>query len=417
MQIGDKELDKLYESVYVPVLKRCNLDPKRVDKHNEGGLLKSEIIKYIRNSIIILADLTNQRPNCYLEVGYAMGLDKNTNLILTAREDHYPDNPKYKKDGPKVHFDLSGYDIVFWNPENFEDFEINLEKKIRHRLSIIELNKVEEALEERYFANGWLTGKLPDLEGFCWLTLGVILPVKEEPQRATFSVSEIDQLQQAMETHKINGQGVWTTWYCPFPVSLDFQERLSQKMRPRFEICSVQCYSTEGCVNFYPEPIDYKTGSSISQKPDPTKGEWYDVWFDASGYMLASIGLPWFEMDTPGHETISAEDIYGAFFAMASLFDQNDVKHCFPSVLWDAGKFKMFAGMRQFPGEVTLPRLAINYPRRFPARGSSWSGPHDCEYFSSLDPKSLALHFTSRFLRQYGFRIEEEQLKSMLIIK
>ena len=36
---------------------------------------------------MIVADITNERPNCYLEVGYAMGLGKKANLILTARED------------------------------------------------------------------------------------------------------------------------------------------------------------------------------------------------------------------------------------------------------------------------------------------------------------------------------------------
>ena len=73
MQIGNKELDAICEQVMVPALGACGLDPKRVDKHNNGGLLKSEIIKFIEDSDIIVADLTNERPNCYLEVGYTMG--------------------------------------------------------------------------------------------------------------------------------------------------------------------------------------------------------------------------------------------------------------------------------------------------------------------------------------------------------
>src|SRR4030066_2357518 len=111
MQIGNPELDNVCEKVIVPALKANNLDPKRVDKHNKGGLLKREITAFIKTSDIIVADLTNERPNCYLEVGYAMGLDKFRNLILTAREDHNQDNTNYEKGGPKIHFDLSGYDI------------------------------------------------------------------------------------------------------------------------------------------------------------------------------------------------------------------------------------------------------------------------------------------------------------------
>ena len=122
MQIGNPELDAVCEKAIVPAIEACSLDPKRVDKHNQGGLLKSEIIGFIERADIIVADLTNERPNCYLEIGYTMGIDKFRNLILTAREDHYHESPNYKIEGPKIHFDLSGYDILFWHPERLDEF-------------------------------------------------------------------------------------------------------------------------------------------------------------------------------------------------------------------------------------------------------------------------------------------------------
>lgn len=134
MQIGNPNLDIVCKEAIVPALKSCGFDPKRVDKHTEGGLLKSEIVGFIGSSDIIVADLTNERPNCYLEVGYAMGMDKLRNLILTAREDHNPDSPNYHKGGPKIHFDLSGYDILFWEQNNLDGFKGELEKRIRRRL-------------------------------------------------------------------------------------------------------------------------------------------------------------------------------------------------------------------------------------------------------------------------------------------
>jgi len=137
MQIGNPELDEVCEKVIVPMLKNCGFEPKRVDKHTEGRLLKTEIVDFIITSDIIVADLTNERPNCYLEIGYAMGLDKFRNLILTAREDHNPDSPNYKKGGPKVHFDLSGYDILFWEPNNLDKFKSELEKRIKRRMATI----------------------------------------------------------------------------------------------------------------------------------------------------------------------------------------------------------------------------------------------------------------------------------------
>lgn len=138
MQIGNPQLDQVCVKAMIPALKACGLDPKRVDKHNKGGLLKSEIIQFIESSEIILADLPNERPNCYLEIGYAMGIDKLRNLILTVREDHFPESPAFVQGGPKVHFDLAGYDILSWKLDGLDAFREELEKRIRRRLAIIE---------------------------------------------------------------------------------------------------------------------------------------------------------------------------------------------------------------------------------------------------------------------------------------
>lgn len=137
MQIGNSNLDVVFREVLVPALRNCGLDPKRIDKHNEGRLLKSEIVSFIETSDIIIADLTNERPNCYLEIGYAMGLDKFRNLILTAREDHNQESPNYEKGGPKIHFDLSGYDILFWDPKKLNEFKEEIEKRIKRRLATL----------------------------------------------------------------------------------------------------------------------------------------------------------------------------------------------------------------------------------------------------------------------------------------
>jgi nucleoside 2-deoxyribosyltransferase len=80
MQIGNKFMDEFCKNAIVPAIEACDLEAKRVDKHNEGRLLKSEIVRFVGEAEIIVADLTNERPNCYLEIGYAMGIDKFRNL-------------------------------------------------------------------------------------------------------------------------------------------------------------------------------------------------------------------------------------------------------------------------------------------------------------------------------------------------
>ena len=138
MQIGNAEMDRVCDDVFVPAIESAGLVARRVDRDNEGGLLKAEIVDFLERSTIIVADLTNERPNCYLEVGYAMGLGKKKQLILTVREDHHHRSQKYRLDGPRVHFDLEGYDLLLWKPDDLEGFRKELEQRIKRRLAIVE---------------------------------------------------------------------------------------------------------------------------------------------------------------------------------------------------------------------------------------------------------------------------------------
>lgn len=153
MQIGNTDLDRVCAESIVPALEACGLDAKRVDKHNSGGLLKSEIINFIASSDIIVADLTNERPNVYLEVGYAMGIDKFRNLLLTARRDHSVGSEHHVPGGPKVHFDLGGYDILFWDPADLSAFRVELAKRIRRRQAVIEPATMTEKRNDEWISS------------------------------------------------------------------------------------------------------------------------------------------------------------------------------------------------------------------------------------------------------------------------
>ena len=137
MQIGNPELDRLYEQAIVPALAACGFEPRRVDRHNRGGPLLNEILGFMEEAEVVVADLTHERPNCYLEVGYLLGIGKLTNLILTARADHDPHSAAHRPGGPRVHFDLAGFDILFWRPERLDGFRRELEKRILRRQEML----------------------------------------------------------------------------------------------------------------------------------------------------------------------------------------------------------------------------------------------------------------------------------------
>lgn len=85
--------------IYAPI-RRCGYTCEKVDVSAFAGDIVGRIQEGIRDATFVVADLTTERPNVYLEVGYAWGLKKP--VILLARE------------GQKLHFDLSHHKCIFY---------------------------------------------------------------------------------------------------------------------------------------------------------------------------------------------------------------------------------------------------------------------------------------------------------------
>jgi hypothetical protein len=101
-QIGEPEVDTLYDQVIKPQIKAHGYEPARADELLHTDLITNAIIGAIARARFIVADLTSARPNCYYEVGYAHALGKP--CILLAKE------------GTERHFDVSGYRWNHWKP-------------------------------------------------------------------------------------------------------------------------------------------------------------------------------------------------------------------------------------------------------------------------------------------------------------
>ena len=132
--IGHEDTDCLYSAVLVPLSREAGLKPYRVDVHSCGENIFSSIFDGIRSAKLIIADLTYARPNCYAEVGYALGMGRQRALVLTARKDHDPRAPNPAQDPFKVHFDLDQYPIQFWDPGEFDSFRVKATAEIKLRL-------------------------------------------------------------------------------------------------------------------------------------------------------------------------------------------------------------------------------------------------------------------------------------------
>ncbi len=107
MTQGNKELDDIRDSIGQGVTEAANklLMPEvqcfRVDDR-KGATYKidDEIFSNIEQSGLIICDLTEEKPNCYFELAWAMAHKRK--IIVTAKK------------GTKIHFDVSQFTIRSW---------------------------------------------------------------------------------------------------------------------------------------------------------------------------------------------------------------------------------------------------------------------------------------------------------------
>lgn len=117
------ETDRIYEKVYRPVIQSMDYVALRIDEKQFNGSIIKEITTEITDSIAMIADLTGNRGGVYYEAGIARGLqlcNHPIKLIFTCRRDFF--------DNEKVHFDVSGDNILLYN----DDEDLNNKLKIEH---------------------------------------------------------------------------------------------------------------------------------------------------------------------------------------------------------------------------------------------------------------------------------------------
>ena len=116
------ELEDAYDSIK-EVCAEMGLEASRVDESNKEERIIPKIEQGIRECAFVVADVTEERPNVYYELGLADGYGKRK--IVTARE------------GTKVHFDLFDVPILYWRNQK------QLKEGLRERLA--EVGKLPDA--------------------------------------------------------------------------------------------------------------------------------------------------------------------------------------------------------------------------------------------------------------------------------
>lgn len=110
------DYDILYDEVIKPVCEELKYNPIRGDEVASCTLILNDIITSIRNSAIVIADITPDNPNVFYEVGYAHALNKPTILLCE------------KAIRDKLPFDVSGFRTIFY------DNSIGGKRKVEEKL-------------------------------------------------------------------------------------------------------------------------------------------------------------------------------------------------------------------------------------------------------------------------------------------
>ena len=109
------EFEDVYQFGIYAAVRKCGYVCEKVDEAVFTGPIVEQITEGIRNATFVIADLSLERPNVYLEVGYAWALKKP--VVLVAR------------DGQRLHFDLSHHKCLFY--KNITRLSASLEKTIQ----------------------------------------------------------------------------------------------------------------------------------------------------------------------------------------------------------------------------------------------------------------------------------------------
>jgi hypothetical protein len=114
----DDDYDRRYDEVLVPAIRAAGLEPYRVDRNPAADVPADEIEKGIRMARVCLADVSDNNPNVWYEVGYAFASHKRVCLIASKRSGSRP-------------FDIRNRAVVEYEVQGDQDLRARISERLR----------------------------------------------------------------------------------------------------------------------------------------------------------------------------------------------------------------------------------------------------------------------------------------------
>jgi hypothetical protein len=93
--------NEIYEEVIRSVCSEFGIEAHRADETYGPGLIIADVVREIRDSEFVIAEITPANPNVYYEIGYAHAINKPTILLADSNIEKLP-------------FDVSGFRTLFY---------------------------------------------------------------------------------------------------------------------------------------------------------------------------------------------------------------------------------------------------------------------------------------------------------------
>jgi len=173
------KFDKRFDDIFAPAITAANLEPYRIDRDPNVTIPIEDIQSGIESSRACLADITNDNPNVWFELGYAIASQREVVLICSdERTSRFP-------------FDVQHRNIIKYSTESSCDFD-QLEEKITTRLKAM-LEK-----EGRLGALARMSSVAPAVEGLEQYEIASLVAVAQQLTEPNGGISAY-LIQQDME--------------------------------------------------------------------------------------------------------------------------------------------------------------------------------------------------------------------------
>lgn len=167
-----QKYDQRYKDDYEPAILEAGFEPYRVDRDASASIPIDEIEKNIENSFFVFSDISEDNPNVWFEVGYAIAKKKEVCFVCSRER---LDKSK------KFPFDTQHRNIIVYDSNSRSDWDkpsVSIRERIDGIRERLERNtEIEEVLQEQVVVGGDVPKSLSAIELAAFGIIAAVVPI------------------------------------------------------------------------------------------------------------------------------------------------------------------------------------------------------------------------------------------------